>query len=76
MASALGSACRFSYSSGSSVQAPFIGSNSFWTPSQIQINQFMSVTFTNSRPQAIFQIGLKGSQQGWVSGYVLQFKNR
>jgi hypothetical protein len=76
MASALGSACRFSYSSGSIAQPPYIGSSFFWSPSQLQINQFLSVSFTNSRPQAIFQIGVKGSQQGWVSGYVVQFKNR
>ncbi len=76
MVSSLASACRFSYSSGIASQAPYIGSGYYWTPSAIQVNQYIALTFVSGKPQAIFQIGIKGHPQGWMSGYVLQFKNR
>lgn len=76
MASALGSACSFGGSAGGSDQKPFLGSSYYWRPNSVQLNQYISITFTSGRPQAIFQVGVKGTQQGWVSGYVLQFKNR
>ncbi len=76
MASSQPSACSFGGSSGISQQQPFLGSSYYWRPNSVQLNQYISVTFSSGRPQAIFQLGIRGTQQGWVSGYVLQFKNR
>lgn len=68
---------QFTFSSGSTTTSTFIGSNAFWTPSSLRINEYLSMTFTaSSRARVIFQIGIRGSQQGWVSGYVLYYRNK
>ena len=68
---------QFSYSSGNSNTGCFIGSNAYWTPSTLQINEYLSMSFTTTtKSRIIFQIGVRGSQQGWVSGYVLYYKNK
>lgn len=66
----------FTYSSNGLNSFPFIGSNSFWSPAHSQLNEYLSIVVSNGRPQIVFQIDIKGSRQGWVSGYIIQFKNR
>jgi hypothetical protein len=68
--------CQFGYSSGNGGLSSFIGSNGYWTPSSLQINEYLSMTFTHNQPQIIFQVGVRGTRQGWVSGYVLYYRNR
>lgn len=64
------------YSSNGLNNPPMIGSSSIWSPSISQLNQYISITVLNGSPQIIFQIGTRGSSQGWVSGYIIQFKNK
>lgn len=66
----------FAYSSNGLNSAPLFGSSVFWSPSRSQLNEYISIQVPSGSPQIIFQIGIKGSSQGWVSGYILQFKNR
>lgn len=66
----------FAYSSNGLTSFPTIGSNTFWSPSQSQLNEYLSIQTANGKPQIVFQIDIRGNAQGWVSGYVLYFKNR
>jgi hypothetical protein len=34
------------------------------------------VLVVGGKPQIIFQVSIRGAQQGWVTGYIIQFKNR
>jgi hypothetical protein len=67
---------QFSFSSGIGNTSPFIGSSSFWSPSLSKINEYLSLSVVGGRPQIVFQVSIRGAQQGWVTGYVIQFKNR
>jgi hypothetical protein len=66
----------FSYSSNGLNSPPTFGSTVTWSPSKSQLNEYISVQVPSGSPQIIFQVGVRGSAQGWVSGYVIQFKNR
>lgn len=68
--------CRFGYSSGNNGQSSFIGSNVFWSPTQARLNEYISMSFPQGRARIVFQVAIRGSRQGWVSGYVLYFKNK
>ena len=67
---------QFSFSSGVGSTSPFIGTSSFWSPSSSKINEYLSLSVVGGRPQIVFQVSIRGAQQGWVTGYVIQFKNR
>jgi hypothetical protein len=66
----------FSYSSNGLNSPPFIGSSVTWSPSNSKLGEYLSIQVPSGAPQIIFQVGLRGSSQGWVSGYIIQFKNR
>jgi len=66
----------FAYSSNAINSIPIIGGNTYWSPSHSQLNEYIAFTVVSNKPQIIFQLGVKGSQQSWVSGYIIQFKNR
>ena len=78
MLSGLQISAQFSFSSGSSSNgnAPLIGGSSFWSPSASKINEYLSVIIGAGKPQIVFVVSTKGNPQGWVSSYVIQFKNR
>jgi hypothetical protein len=66
----------FSYSSNGLNSSPYFGSSTTWSPSKSQLGEYLSIQVPSGTPQIIFQVGLRGSPQGWVSGYVIEFKNR
>ena len=45
-------------------------------PAQVQVNQYLQMKFTEGKGRIIFQVGVRGNRQGWVSGYVLYYKNK
>lgn len=65
----------FTYSSNGLKSVPFIGGNTFWSPSRSQLNEYLSIQVGSGNPQIIFQVTIQGNPQGWVTGYVIQFKN-
>jgi hypothetical protein len=64
------------YSSNGLNTPPTIGSSTYWSPSTQQLNEYISIIVSNGSPQIIFQIGIHGNSQGWVSGYIIQFRNK
>lgn len=76
MLSSLSITSQFSFSSGSINSSPFIGTSVYWSPASFKINEYLSVVIVGGKPQIVFQVSIKGSSQGWVTGYVIHFKNR
>lgn len=66
----------FTYSSNGLNSPPIFGRTTVWSPASSQLNEYLSVQASNGSPQIIFQLGIRGNSQGWVTSYILQFRNK
>lgn len=65
----LSSNVGYSYSSGSLLAAPNIGSTALWMPNS-QLGEYLTIV-TYDIPNIVFQVSIKGNDHGWVTAYIL-----
>lgn len=65
-----------SYSSNGLSSGPWIGSSQLWSPTTNTLNEYLSISALGTAPFILFQIDIQGNSNGWVTGYIIQFRNR